>query len=535
MYSSFWIYQQWASFLFNRIHKYKLIHSLSYDKDSIFLFFQSNSDHFALELKFIGGELFLLQSDKIPHDSKTKGHFQFKQLDNATVTDVGTRIFDRLIYIEFNNGWKLWLKGFGRFGNVLLQNPNSETAESIFRLNIKADWEQNINEWDNYKLSFLNNRIIVPDKNIIDLAFWNTMVKSVTFEKLVEYGFDADFFQMLDYKMQCRSIFIFLTQNIRNIYFGIIEKGKKLNVEFHFDSSVVRTTEDCIINIENVTSEFVRWYFFHTFKETFIDATTKKIKQDKSLLSGYVKRSLEIKERRSYREIGDLILAHAHSIGKGVTNALVMDYYTNQRIRVKLDSQLSAPENAQKYYRKAKNEYLELQKLDESIQMVQSRMRTNAEDLEKVTDATQFKDIKEIAKKNGTPSSKSNTKTIQTLPYKLYDFEGYEIWVGKNARSNDELIRLSSKNDLWLHVRDYSGSHVIIKQKGRDFPQSIIEKAANLAAFHSKAKHQKLVQVIYTLRKYVSKPKKSLPGEVNVLQEEFIDVEPKDFQLIKSE
>ena len=307
MYSSFWIYQQWASFLFNRIHKYKLIHSLSYDKDSIFLFFQSNSDHFALELKFIGGELFLLQSDKIPNDSKTKGHFQFKQLDNATVTDVGTRIFDRLIYIEFNNGWKLWLKGFGRFGNVLLQNPNSETAESIFRLNIKADWEQNINEWDNYKLSFLNNRIIVPDKNIIDLAFWNTMVKSVTFEKLVEYGFDADFFQMLDYKMQCRSIFIFLTQNIRNIYFGIIEKGKKLNVEFHFDSSVVRTTEDCIINIENVTSEFVRWYFFHTFKETFIDATTKKIKQDKSLLSGYVKRSLEIKERRSYREIGDLI------------------------------------------------------------------------------------------------------------------------------------------------------------------------------------------------------------------------------------
>ena len=196
---------------------------------------------------------------------------------------------------------------------------------------------------------------------------------------------------------------------------------------------------------------------------------------------------------------------------------------------------MSAPENAQKYYRKAKNEYLELQKLDESIQMVQSRMRTNAEDLEKVTDATQFKDIKEIAKKNGTPSSKSNTKTIQTLPYKLYDFEGYEIWVGKNARSNDELIRLSSKNDLWLHVRDYSGSHVIIKQKGRDFPQSIIEKAANLAAFHSKAKHQKLVQVIYTLRKYVSKPKKSLPGEVNVLQEEFIDVEPKDFQFIKSE
>jgi predicted ribosome quality control (RQC) complex YloA/Tae2 family protein len=530
MYSSFWIYQQWASFLFNRIHKFKLIQSLSYDKDSIFLYFNSGSDNFTLELKFIGGELFLVQSDKIASDSKTKGQFQFKHIDGAAVTDVGTRIFDRLIYIEFNNGWKLWLKGFGRFGNVLLQNPNAETAESIFRLNIKADWEQNIHEWDNYKLSLLNNRIIVPDQNIIDLKCWNSMVKSVSFEQLIEYGFNPDFFQLADYKMQCRAIYIFLTQEIKNIHFVVVEKSKKLNVEYVFNSNIGRSLEDCIENIENITGEFIRWYFFFTFKENFIDSTTKKIKQDKSLLNGYTKRSSEIKERRSYREIGDLILAHAHSIGTGVTNALVMDYYTNQRIRVKLDPQLSAPENAQKYYRKAKNEYIELQKLDESIQMVESRILLNTQNLEKVMLASQFKDIKDISKKGGPVSMSSTKNTQSSLPYKLYDFEGYEIWVGKNARSNDELIRLSSKNDLWLHVRDYSGSHVIIKQKGRDFPQAIIEKAANLAAFHSKAKHQTLVQVIYTPRKYVSKPKKALPGEVNVLQESFIDVEPKDFQ-----
>jgi predicted ribosome quality control (RQC) complex YloA/Tae2 family protein len=93
----------------------------------------------------------------------------------------------------------------------------------------------------------------------------------------------------------------------------------------------VRSLVDCIENIENITGEFIRWYFFHTFKESFIDSTAKKIKQDKSLLNGYIKRSSEIKERRSYREIGDLILAHAHSIGTGVANALVMDYYTNQQ------------------------------------------------------------------------------------------------------------------------------------------------------------------------------------------------------------
>jgi predicted ribosome quality control (RQC) complex YloA/Tae2 family protein len=60
--------------------------------------------------------------------------------------------------------------------------------------------------------------------------------------------------------------------------------------------------------------------------------------------------------------LGDLLLTNAHSIKKGTSEALVSDYYTGHRVRVKLNPDLSAAENAEKYYRKAKNESMELSK-----------------------------------------------------------------------------------------------------------------------------------------------------------------------------
>ncbi len=527
MYSSFWVYQIWANYLFSKIHESFFIQAISYDKDSLYLFFIRNKDQYSLELKFIGGELFIIESDKQAAEHKNKGHFQFKDIEGQKVKDVGVRLFDRLLFIEFDNGFRLWLKGFGRFGNVILESPNEKTPESLFRLNIKADWEIDTSEWKSLLFSNLQQKVANPGDSLIDTNNYQSMIKSVSFESLIEYGFDPNFLEMTSTEAQMSYLFEYFSQIGSKIEFSLSQKSNKINIVNRYNESNKLGFDEVIFNLLQKTSEFIRWYFFENFKNTFIDSTQKRIKQDQSLLKGYQKRTLEITERRSYREIGDLILAHAHSIKKGVTNALLMDYYTNQRIRVKLDEHLSAADNAQKYYRKAKNEFLELEKLKENIVSLETRIEENAQKLKLVQNATEFKDIKSLQKK-GNPSNVPPKKGGPSLPYKQYEFEGYEIWVGKNAKSNDELIRLSSKNDLWMHVKDFTGSHVIIKQKGRDYPKDVIKTGAQLAAFHSKAKHQSLVQVQFTMRKFVSKPKKAMPGEVSVLQESFIDVEPKD-------
>ena len=107
----------------------------------------------------------------------------------------------------------------------------------------------------------------------------------------------------------------------------------------------------------------------------------------------------------------------------------------------------------------------------------------------------------------------------------IWDFD---IWIGKNAKNNDLLTqKYAHKDDLWLHAKDVTGSHVIIKQQpGKNFPEPVIEKAAQLAAYFSKMRTDSLCAVIYTPKKYVRKPKGLPEGAVIVDKEKVLLVEP---------
>ena len=107
------------------------------------------------------------------------------------------------------------------------------------------------------------------------------------------------------------------------------------------------------------------------------------------------------------------------------------------------------------------------------------------------------------------------------------EFEGYQFWIGKSARGNDQLLKLCHKNDLWLHAKDSAGSHVIIRQRpGSGVPGHIKERAAEVAAYHSKRKNDTLCPVIVTHRKYVRKRKGDPAGMVRVDREEEILLVP---------
>jgi predicted ribosome quality control (RQC) complex YloA/Tae2 family protein len=226
----------------------------------------------------------------------------------------------------------------------------------------------------------------------------------------------------------------------------------------------------------------------------------------------------DIELRRSNKEIGDLILAHAHSLKPGLSKALVTDYYTDQRIWIKLNPELNASDNAKKYYGKAKNEVIERKKLIEQLTNTEINLKDAEEKLSGVLLAEDFKGLKSYQKGIAPPVTQADT-----LPYKLHEFQGYQIWVGKNNKSNDQMLRMSQKNDMWLHAKDVAGSHVIIRKKGASFPQAVIDFAAKLAAQNSKAKTQNVVPVIAVLRKFVSKPKQAAPGEVSLQKEDIVD------------
>jgi predicted ribosome quality control (RQC) complex YloA/Tae2 family protein len=106
---------------------------------------------------------------------------------------------------------------------------------------------------------------------------------------------------------------------------------------------------------------------------------------------------------------------------------------------------------------------------------------------------------------------------------------GFEVWVGKDSSANDLLsIKYTSQNDLWFHVHGHSGSHTVLKAKEEveQLPKEIIKAAASIAAFYSKAKNAKNVNVSYTKAKNVQKYKGAKSGSVTIKNEKNIKVNP---------
>jgi len=134
-----------------------------------------------------------------------------------------------------------------------------------------------------------------------------------------------------------------------------------------------------------------------------------------------------------------------------------------------------------------------------------------------------------------TAGSARTVKVNQRMPYRVYRTTGgLEIRAGRSARDNDALtFRYSSPEDIWMHVREAPGSHVVLRWTKRDQnpPLRDITEAAVVAASLSQARGSGLVPVSWTRRKYVRKPRKAGPGTVTTQRTHTIFVEP-DTQLM---
>jgi hypothetical protein len=109
--------------------------------------------------------------------------------------------------------------------------------------------------------------------------------------------------------------------------------------------------------------------------------------------------------------------------------------------------------------------------------------------------------------------------------------EGFEVLIGKGDADNDQLtFKVAAPLDLWFHVANTPGSHVVIRNPERiaDLPRGVIERAAELAAFFSKARDGGKVEVHYCRAADVSKPRGFAPGKVMLKQWKSLRVYPKE-------
>ena len=112
--------------------------------------------------------------------------------------------------------------------------------------------------------------------------------------------------------------------------------------------------------------------------------------------------------------------------------------------------------------------------------------------------------------------------------YKYALGDGWMVLAGKTDADNDRLSAGKARpNDYWFHVRGMSGSHVVLAgPEGLSPTRAMLEQAAAVAAYHSKARNGGTTAVSCTQAKHVSKPKGAKQGAVRIRKETVLKVRP---------
>ena len=249
------------------------------------------------------------------------------------------------------------------------------------------------------------------------------------------------------------------------------------------------------------------------------------------------RQELKLSENREeYKLKGDLISANMYRIEKGMNSVTVENFYDPdlKDITIALDVRLTPAQNMQKYY-------AEYRKADTAEKILTAQIKQGEEELlyiDSVFDAlTRTNNEDEVNELRLELSEQGYLKAVRLKgkppksrpPLEFTSPDGYTILIGRNNVQNDKLTtKLADKTDIWLHTKNITGSHVIIRTNGTVPPDETIIYAARLAAFHSKAKNSSQVPVDYVNVKFVKKPAGSKPGMVIFTNNRTLYVTPLD-------
>ena len=272
----------------------------------------------------------------------------------------------------------------------------------------------------------------------------------------------------------------------------------------------------------------------HEKKEDILQFLERSKSQKESLIAQLQQAEKSLDRAEKYEKYGHLLMAHAHEqLAEGTTEITIEDFYeNNQEITIPLKEDKSIAVNAEYYYGKSKDAKKSYQNAKQRLPKVKKELEQVEELLKEIEEIDHLPDlnswVKDHKQKLEDFGFGSGDDKQATSPFRKFKEGKFEIWIGKSAKSNDQLTSQAHKEDIWLHARGVGGSHVVIRMGNRkDYPpQHVLLKAASYAAYFSKARGMKSAPVMYTKVKYVRKPKGAAPGAVVIERDEQVEMVP---------
>ncbi len=221
------------------------------------------------------------------------------------------------------------------------------------------------------------------------------------------------------------------------------------------------------------------------------------------------------------RLYGELINANSYHLKSGESEYAVENYYSGETVKIKVDPRLTPSENAVKYYKeykKAENAQSVLQNQIEKAESELYYLESIYDLLSRAETSDEIEAVRNELAENGYIKKKNlatgkKTKEIPPLEYRTSG--GFRVLVGRNNTANDKLtFKTAFKTDIWFHTKNVHGSHTVLLTEKKDVPKEDIVQAAEICAYHSKARESSGVAVDYTEIRFVKRRPGGLPGTV---------------------
>lgn len=332
-------------------------------------------------------------------------------------------------------------------------------------------------------------------------------------------------------KLHLGNIFLQLIQEIQEGRFvpNIIYKGEE---PIEFSCILLDSYSSYQIQTFSSISEVLETYYA---TRNLITRIRQKSAELRRVVQTHLERSrkkydLQLKQlkdtqkREKYRIYGELLNTYGYEAKEGDKQITVLNYYTNEPLTIPLNPDLSAQENAKKYFER----YNKLKRTNEALSTLLTETEEEIAHLESISTsidmALSVDDLTEIRQemvqygyiKKHAGSQKGNKKLkILSKPYHYISSDGFDIYVGKNNYQNEELtFHFAEGRDIWMHAKKIPGSHVIIRTNGKEVPDRTYEEAGQLAAYYSKSRNADKVEIDYIEKKHVKKTAGGKPGFV---------------------
>lgn len=498
--------------------------AFSANRNSLNLCFVKGEKELRLALNFDKGltACYLLEHGFEP---KTNTAFFFDELKGLVLMNLTQLEGERVLVFEFQHKKFLYLSLFGNIPNAYLvedqrvkeafkqeKSKVGKTVDSLF-----PAFSESNKQPQTPKQAVLAAQPKLPRQFVDELIHYSDNVESLEAWKKKA----AEWVHELENNPKPR-----LLVDHRFTLFSESTLPIESKLEFQSVNEGIRRSWAIIVNEGRLKEEKDYWM--------------SRLQQRLRYLEGLIqqassKQKLE-KQAETWKNWGHLLMSQPN-LHQKMKFLRVFDYFeTQQEIEIPLKEDLSLLENANRYYQRATNsrksiEILEKQAKTASMQL--EELKPVILELAACTRYQHFADWKKSHQSFLNSFSIQKQGENETEGFASFQIDGYEIWMGKNAKSNDLILQRAHKEDLWFHARGVGGSHVLVRMNKRkeNPPKSFMEKIASLAAWHSQAKGSSLVPVQVTRRKFLRKPKGGDPGLVLVDKEEVFLVKPDRLQV----